>query len=431
MRRHHSAPIPDEPAPRPRGSGKPLPGSLRNRIEARHSGQFAGVRVYDDAHAHAETSRRGVAAFAYGDDLYFGQGAYRPGTVGGDLMIAHELAHSWQQQLGRAAGESALRMRRPVEQEADSLAVGALMGGMKRPARGDGLTVRGCIPESGPEQQLGPDYSDLSDWQTKSLEEIQQGDAPPTDNASGNRRITALYAQMYLRDPETYKWAGMAAYASSLVGRAMGQADRLREQAGTPGIGLGTILTNAPAGSTMERALTTGNQAVFFDIYWQHLAYESGGLEEIRAAHARGEMPDRVLEAWETIDAGRTALAEAKESGDSEALEAANDRIWSGNRQLLMFEQEETLQDGVYDHFPETFEWLSSDLNVMGLDSPIPTDDQQFGDVVEDGDIGTFDDRWKWIDERMLPQWRKLQEGDPERVRKDMLEFIEQGGLEP
>src|SRR5512138_1439895 len=36
-----------------------------------------------------------------------------------------------------------------------------------------------------------------------------------------NEAITAAYAEMYLRNPRIYKWAGMAALTSATVGRGM------------------------------------------------------------------------------------------------------------------------------------------------------------------------------------------------------------------
>ena len=36
-----------------------------------------------------------------------------------------------------------------------------------------------------------------------------------------NEAITAAYAEMYLRNPQVYKWAGMAALTSATVGRAL------------------------------------------------------------------------------------------------------------------------------------------------------------------------------------------------------------------
>jgi len=41
-----------------------------------------------------------------------------------------------------------------------------------------------------------------------------------------------------------------------------------------------------------------------------------------------------------------------------------------------------------------------------------------FQDYMEAGDIGNFDDRMRWIENSMLPEWRAL-EADPDAVLSD------------
>ena len=91
------------PAPDDAGS-RPLDGGARSGLE-RHFGRgFGDVRVHDDEPAHEEARRLGARAFTVGSDLYFGRGAYSPGTPGGMALLAHELAHVLQQRGGEAAG---------------------------------------------------------------------------------------------------------------------------------------------------------------------------------------------------------------------------------------------------------------------------------------------------------------------------------------
>src|SRR5262245_50210971 len=91
-----------------------------------------------------------------------------------------------------------------------------------------------------------------------------------------NEAITAAYAEMYLRNPQIYKWAGMAALTSATVGRGMYIMRGLRQAH------LGSVV-GLFGGEVAEtfRNLGVGNRAVFADIYWQHMAYEEGGLAEI------------------------------------------------------------------------------------------------------------------------------------------------------
>jgi hypothetical protein len=227
----------------------------------------------------------------------------------------------------------------------------------------------------------------------------------PRDILEMNRRITAAYAEMYLRDPSKFVWAGMAAFASCDVGKGMSQARALRDEAGNPLIAIGAVLTGAPTGTELATALGKGNLGVYADIYWQHLAYAQGGIKEMRDLKDRGELLVEQLNAWELIEQGK---------------------VWEGNRQLLIYEQSVTLQKGVYDQHSKAFKnmsWLA-DYAPWMLKSPIPGHDVAFTECVPGGNLGAFDDRWKWIDTSMLPSWKKLAQENPARVREMMDEFL-------
>lgn len=187
----------------------------------------------------------------------------------------------------------------------------------------------------------------------------------------------------------------MGAFASALVGKGMFQAEKLR-LVDPPDVMLGAD------GEKLSEALAVGNLAVYDDIAWQHLAYASGGIAEIERIAEAGKLSAAVLRVAEHRRGVRMG---------NEAL------VWEGNRALLQFEQLETLQKGVYDRFPAQFESLSQNLIVPDLASPIPGDRGTFQSVVPGGDIGRFEDRWKWITGSMLPAWKKL-DADPKETER-------------
>lgn len=78
--------------------GQPLEQSTRDFFESRFQHDFSRVRVHADS--EAAESARAVNALAYtvGNDLVFGHGQYNPGTREGDHLLAHELAHTVQQE---------------------------------------------------------------------------------------------------------------------------------------------------------------------------------------------------------------------------------------------------------------------------------------------------------------------------------------------
>ncbi len=80
-----------------RGSGQPLPESVRAFFEPRFGYDFGEVRVHTDG--QAMDSARSVKAHAYtlGQDIVFGSGQYAPETPSGKQLLAHELTHVVQQ----------------------------------------------------------------------------------------------------------------------------------------------------------------------------------------------------------------------------------------------------------------------------------------------------------------------------------------------
>jgi hypothetical protein len=81
-----------------RSSGQPLDEAARAYFEPRFGQDFSRVRVHEDA--RAAESARAVDALAYtvGQNVVFGAGSYAPGTDSGRRLLAHELAHTLQQQ---------------------------------------------------------------------------------------------------------------------------------------------------------------------------------------------------------------------------------------------------------------------------------------------------------------------------------------------
>lgn len=80
-----------------KGSGQPLPKSVRAFFEPRFGYDFSQVMVHADAQA-AELARAVKAkAFTMGRNIVFGAGRYSPGTFSGKKLLAHELTHMVQQ----------------------------------------------------------------------------------------------------------------------------------------------------------------------------------------------------------------------------------------------------------------------------------------------------------------------------------------------
>jgi outer membrane protein OmpA-like peptidoglycan-associated protein len=83
--------------------GRPLDPDVRAWAQPRVGFDLEGVRIHDDAQAHAAAGERHARAVAAGGDVLFARGAYRPGTPDGRELLIHELVHVGQQARGDPA----------------------------------------------------------------------------------------------------------------------------------------------------------------------------------------------------------------------------------------------------------------------------------------------------------------------------------------
>jgi hypothetical protein len=109
---------------------------------------FSGVRVHSGGEAGALAGRLAARSFAVGQHVVFGPGQYRPGTLVGDALIAHELAHVAQQENGSAAAEKARASESTarLEEDADVAAIGAVVSLWGLAMGG----TSGIVPAEGP-----------------------------------------------------------------------------------------------------------------------------------------------------------------------------------------------------------------------------------------------------------------------------------------
>jgi Ca2+-binding RTX toxin-like protein len=111
------------------GEGRALEDTVRSRMESALGEDFSRVQVHAGGEAGALAGRLGARSFAVGPHIVFGPGEYRPGTLVGDALIAHELAHVVQQEAGAKmeseAGKAESGAR--LEEDADLAAIGSVV----------------------------------------------------------------------------------------------------------------------------------------------------------------------------------------------------------------------------------------------------------------------------------------------------------------
>ncbi|MGI5373571.1 DUF4157 domain-containing protein [Streptomyces sp. CA-251387] len=110
------------------GAGQPLDPGVRRELEEQLGHDLSRVRLHTDRDAGQLTELLGADAVAVGQDIFFREGAFKPGTDEGRRLLAHELLHTVQNphglgtlRAGRELGAVSLPQQ-AIEREAESAA---------------------------------------------------------------------------------------------------------------------------------------------------------------------------------------------------------------------------------------------------------------------------------------------------------------------
>ncbi|MCD0470426.1 DUF4157 domain-containing protein [Flavobacterium sp. JAS] len=80
-----------------KGGGAGLDKNTKKEMESGFGTDFSNVKIHTDASAVQMSQELGAQAFTNGNDVYFNQGKYNPGSQEGKHLLAHELTHTVQQ----------------------------------------------------------------------------------------------------------------------------------------------------------------------------------------------------------------------------------------------------------------------------------------------------------------------------------------------
>ncbi len=117
------------------GSGASLDSGAREFLEPKFGHSFENVKIHADGRADELSKSVGARAFTTGQDVYFREGEYKPGSPEGRHLLAHELTHTIQQSRGSVSGTNiggGVSISEPgdsFEQEASSAADTVTRGG--------------------------------------------------------------------------------------------------------------------------------------------------------------------------------------------------------------------------------------------------------------------------------------------------------------
>jgi hypothetical protein len=90
-----------------KGSGEELADNVKEPMETAFDANFSRVKVHTDGESDQLNKSLNSRAFATGQDIFFSQGAYNPGSRDGQELLAHELTHIVQQNgLGKSSAVS-------------------------------------------------------------------------------------------------------------------------------------------------------------------------------------------------------------------------------------------------------------------------------------------------------------------------------------
>ncbi|MEV7084834.1 DUF4157 domain-containing protein [Streptomyces sp. NPDC093085] len=271
------------------GAGQPLDLSVRRELEEQLGHDLGRVRLHTDRDAGALTGLLGADAVAVGQDIFFREGTYRPGTADGRRLLAHELLHTLQNphglgtlRAGRDLGAVSLP-HEPMEREAESAAQALV----RDEERG---------PEAAPE--IGPAPSATPGWLRYA-----------TVDADRNR--------MERIDPATLVDRLANGVVRSLRGDPQDRSKRTRLQLSR----MSEELQDAVV-ERLETRLLTPEHERLLDLV-DDVAYE--GEPELSALEAPAVEPDPAAEWWYEEERERErrseAEREARERADQQAEE--------------------------------------------------------------------------------------------------------------
>ncbi|MEU6305643.1 eCIS core domain-containing protein [Streptomyces chartreusis] len=116
------------------GAGQPLDPGVRRDLEERLGHDLSRVRLHTGRDAGQLTELLGADAVAVGQDVFFAEGAFKPGTDEGRRLLAHELLHTVQNphglgtlRAGRELGAVSLPQQ-AIEREAEAAAEAVAAG---------------------------------------------------------------------------------------------------------------------------------------------------------------------------------------------------------------------------------------------------------------------------------------------------------------
>jgi hypothetical protein len=333
------------------GSGQPLASAARSRMAAAFGHDFGHVRVHADPAAAQAATALNAHAFTIGHHIAFAPDKYRPGTLAGDALLAHELAHVMQQREHTVAERPVLAGgagHDDMEHEADRAAVDAVSSlwepssGRKRLRRArsslrSGLRLQRCaqtaLSSVTPEQT--PQDVDTIIQSNKFLQPYIDEKVKHGIRATGHLHIEdddqfkndyVAYAQKTI-NPSTHKgYTREEAEAEEprIGGYREGTETYMRKWRGRLGYAVHESIHTYSSPAFLSFASQPGNEGV--TEYFTNLVLEDHGLGKDASEYTEHQLPPVEKLVQVLGPSGKTVLAGAYFNGKLQALREAVDK---------------------------------------------------------------------------------------------------------
>jgi nucleoid-associated protein YgaU len=197
------------------GGGSALEPQMQARFSSALGHDLSNVRIHHDHEANALSQAVSARAFTTGNDIFFRDGAYNPGSSDGQRLLAHELTHTVQQARGPVSGTPTAggvsisdpgdAFEREAEHQADQLMNSSwskptpalpLQPAMQAGSRGFGLVLQRAV------DTIGGSF-DTDEYATES-------------NASGKEIGVRIDLKFTPRDPVNATKIGMVQMVNSM-----------------------------------------------------------------------------------------------------------------------------------------------------------------------------------------------------------------------
>ncbi|MEH2079371.1 MAG: DUF4157 domain-containing protein [Nostoc sp.] len=157
-----------------RGGGQSMADNIRQPMEQAFSADFSGVKIHTDGQSDQLNRSIQARAFTTGQDVFFRQGEYNPGSRSGQELLAHELTHVVQQNGGA------------VQRQRDSTDKSLLQGE-------SGNDVKGVKDDERGVEGSSIDIEPLL-TQSSALQRMQEGTSTPVIDIKGdNNSAPGIY----------------------------------------------------------------------------------------------------------------------------------------------------------------------------------------------------------------------------------------------